>query len=114
MKLGNTTNLGDGMVAIRTPQFLPEFPGGEAALISFINEQIKYPKARPHITGVVYVKFNIDSNGVLNNPKVLKGLDSTYDKEALRIINLLPNWSPAMDNGKRVEYDYVFPIEFKD
>ncbi|MCW3082905.1 MAG: energy transducer TonB [Bacteroidetes bacterium] len=91
----------------------PEFPGGNAALLKFISSNAKWPvqAAGKEITATkIYVQFTIDKYGNVKNPKILKGINDGYDKEALRVVSLMPKWKPAISGGKTTAYVYSMQI----
>ncbi len=93
---------------------MPEFPGGETALRNFIAKSIKYPTAAQEngVEGKVFVNFIVDKDGTITQAKVVRGVDSALDKEALRVINSLPKWVPGKQGGKPVRVSYTVPIVF--
>lgn len=93
----------------------PEFPGGQQALYWFIRQFIEYPEeAREKgISGVVRVRFTVGTDGSMNNIKVAHGIGHGCDKEALRIMNLLPDWLPALQDGKPKPVTLSIPISFQ-
>jgi len=93
---------------------MPEFPGGEASLKKFIAKHLQYPQAAidEEIKGRVYVHFLIDSDGKVKKAQVVKSIHPLIDQEALRVINLLPNWKPATQNGRSVSVWYTIPVTF--
>lgn len=94
---------------------MPEFPGGQKALFKFINENIKYPAmARENgIAGTVYVSFVIDETGKVTIPEIKRGVRTGgLNEEALRVVNLMPNWSAGQQRGKKVKVAYTIPIRF--
>lgn len=94
---------------------MPEFPGGEPALLMFIQRSLKYPVVAQEngIEGKVYVRFVIDQAGNVNNVQIARGVDSTLDNEALRVISQLPRWKPGMQEGNGVKVWHTVPISFK-
>jgi len=89
------------------------YPGGQPAMLKFIRDKAKWPeaKATEEITPAkVYVQFVVEKNGTITHPKVLRGINPAFDKEALRLVSLMPNWIPAKLNGKYVASLYTFPI----
>ena len=94
---------------------MPEFPGGEQALRSYIKNEIKYPPELKDIDiiGKVYVQFVIDEQGNVTNAKVVKGLNEFLDKEALRVVSGLPKFTPGEQNGKKVRVYYTVPVKFE-
>jgi TonB family protein len=94
---------------------MPMFPGGEKALMSFISSKIKYPVIAQEngSQGKVLVRFVVNENGFVEHAEVLRSVEPSLDKEALRVVNLLPDWMPGEHNGKKVPVYYTLPITFK-
>lgn len=93
----------------------PEFPGGEEALLEFIQKNKRYPqKAKAKgIKGKVYVEFIIEKDGSLTNTRILKGLSEDVDNEVLRLIEIMPNWMPGTNVGKLpVRTRWAIIVEF--
>jgi TonB family protein len=95
---------------------MPEFPGGEKALLSFINQNIKYPdkSKKKNEQGKVIVQFVVGVTGKVEQPKVLRGVSPSLDKEALRVVAQLPAWIPGEQNGSKVAVYRVLPIMFQN
>ena len=93
----------------------PEFPGGTAALMQFLSNNIKYPaECRDStIEGRVIVSFIIGKDGAIIEPEVVKSVHPLLDAEALRVINLMPNWAPGMQQGQPVRVKYSVPVTFR-
>lgn len=93
---------------------MPEFPGGQAAMMRFISKHLHYPRsaADKGIGGVVYVGFVIDPQGKVTQVEVLKGIDQALDEEAVRVISKLPDWKPGRQSGRNVSVRYSFPIRY--
>ncbi len=93
---------------------MPEFPGGEMALRTFIANAIKYPVIAQEngIQGKVYVTFVVGKDGSVSDAKIARGVDPSLDKEALRVVNTLPKWKPGKQRGKPVNVSYTVPINF--
>ena len=94
---------------------MPTFPGGPAALGQFLRRSLHYPEAAldAHISGKVHVRFTVDENGHLLDPEVVKGLGFGLDQEALRLVRLMPWWTPGKIAGRAVRVRYVMPIVFR-
>ena len=94
---------------------MPEFPGGNKALLSFIAENLKYPqKAIDEQTeGRVIVQFVIDKTGKVSSPEVIRGVTSELDQAALDIVSALPDWKPGEQDGQKVNVKYTLPVVFK-
>lgn len=93
---------------------MPEFPGGEDALMKFIQKNIKYPKKarKNNIEGVVYVNFVIDKYGKCINAKTTKSPSPLLSEAALNVMKKMPKWKPGKQNGKNVDVFYDIPITF--
>lgn len=93
----------------------PEFPGGYGALTQWIDDNLKYPveAAMDGIEGRVIVQFIIRPTGKIVDAKVVRGIAPSLDKEALRLINIMPNWIPGQQKGKAVNARYTTWITFK-
>lgn len=93
---------------------MPEFPGGMASLLKFINSSVKYPVIAQEngIQGKVIITFVIDKEGEVTNVKVFRGIDSSLDAEAMRVVKNLPKWKPGKQNGRPVKVNYNVPINF--
>lgn len=99
---------------IKEIDLMPEFPGGEEALFEYLKTSIKYPhKANvKQIEGRVIAEFIVDRNGGIKNPTIIWGISPELDKEALRVIMLMPNWTPGVQDGKKINVKYTLPISF--
>ncbi|HKJ42423.1 MAG TPA: energy transducer TonB [Sunxiuqinia sp.] len=93
---------------------MPEFPGGELALRQFLANAIKYPVIAQEngIQGKVYVSFVVGMDGRVSDARVVRGVDPSLDKEALRVVNSLPVWKPGKQRGKPVRVAFSVPINF--
>jgi len=96
-------------------QETPEFPGGYAALLSFIYANIKYPDLalQVGISGTVHVEFVIGKKGKVREVALVRGIDPMLDNEAIRVVKLLPDWTPGKQCGKPVSVRYNVPITFE-
>ena len=93
----------------------PEFPGGHKECIAFLLKNIKYPQISQEngVQGRVIVQFVVNADGSITDPTVVRGIDPYLDKEALRVINLMPKWKPGKQRGKAVRVRYTQPVVFK-
>jgi len=93
---------------------MPQFPGGEEALIEYLVNNIRYPKEakESNIQGTVYLSFVIEIDGTVTNVKVLRGIGGGCDEEAVRVIEGMPKWTPGYQRGKPVRVQYNLPIKF--
>ena len=94
---------------------MPSFPGGTQKLKEFIEENLRYPKELEEscVQGRVIVRFIVERNGKLSNVKVVKSVYPVLDKEALRIVKLMPRWIPGRQNGITVRVKCYIPIIFR-
>jgi protein TonB len=93
----------------------PEYPGGNAAMMKFLYENLHYPAVAQEngIQGRVTLQFVVTSNGEIRGTKILKGVDPSLDKEAIRVIQSMPKWTPGKQDGKPVNVWITLPITFK-
>ncbi len=94
---------------------MPEFVGGKDSLMKFIAKNYNYantilPETKP-INTKIYVQFVVGKDGVVRDQKILKGINGNMDKEALRVIKMMPKWKPGKQNGKAVSVSYIIPIQ---
>ena len=91
------------------------FPGGQAALMRWISENLIYPVAAQEngVQGRVIVRFVIEKDGTVTNPVVVRSVDSDLDKEALRLVKKMPKWQPGKLNGVVVRSNFYLPVTFK-
>jgi len=93
---------------------MPSFPGGDAARMKYLQENIKYPQmARESgIQGTVYVTFVVETNGEVTDIRILRGIGGGCDEEAIRVIEQMPKWNAGMQRGKPVRVQFNMPIKF--
>ena len=96
-------------------EIMPVFPGGDAALLKWIAERIVYPTvaAENGIDGLVSCSFVVNADGSISNVEIVRSKDPLLDKEAVRVLKLLPNWKPGMQGGKFVRVKYNVPVRFR-
>jgi len=94
---------------------MPEFPGGTAALLEYLKKNIKYPAIcrENNIQGRVLVTFIVNKDGAIVEPEVVKSVNPSLDKEALRVISQMPSWKPGAQRGKPVRVKYTVPVNFR-
>jgi len=95
----------------------PEFPGGFQALMRFLSDNIQYPaeaRTRRNIQqGRVIVQFVIDETGKVVEVKVIESVSPALDREAVRVVESMPNWTPGKHEGEKVRVKYTLPINFR-
>ena len=94
---------------------MPEFPGGAAKMMEFIQKNIKYPMMarESDIQGRVFVNFVVEPDGTITNVTVMRGIGGGCDEEALRVVQSMPNWKPGKQRGSAVRCSFTVPIIFK-
>jgi protein TonB len=94
---------------------MPTFPGGDAALYKYIGKNLKYPPdaMENKVQGKVTLKFCVMADGNINQITILKGVDASIDKEAIRVVKTLPTFNPGKKGGVPVPVWYLLPIAFK-
>ena len=94
---------------------MPCFPGGNQKMQNFIEKNLHYPKecAEKEIQGRVIIALVVERNGTLTNIRVVKSVNPALDKEAMRIVNLMPKWIPGRQSYKTVRVKYIIPITFQ-
>jgi periplasmic protein TonB len=95
----------------------PQFPGGQPALDTYINNHVNYPQQAidDDMSGIVHVSFIIDEQGKVTKAKVLDpaNVGDGLDQEALRVVKAMPSWKPGRVNGKKVKTRMELPISFQ-
>ncbi len=94
---------------------MPEFPGGMEALMKYLSKNIKYPNIALDngIQGRVLVSFTVNKDGSIVDPEIMKSVDPSLDKEAIRVISSMPKWNPGKQRGKPVRVKYTVPVAFR-
>ena len=93
----------------------PEFEGGYAAMMAFVKANMKYPAnaRRMRIEGTVHISFIVSKTGVISDVQVLRGFMTECDREAVRVVKLMPAWKPGKQNGRNVNVRFILPLKFK-
>ena len=94
---------------------MPEFPGGQGALLQYLAKSIKYPVIAQEngIQGRVVLSFVIEKDGRLTNIQVLQTPDRSLSEEAIRVLNKSPKWSPGKQRNQVVRVKYTLPVDFR-
>jgi len=92
----------------------PQFPGGQEAMRAFFAEHLRYPQeARDsNIQGQVLVSFIIDTVGAVSDVEVVRGVHPSLDKEAVRLVEMMPNWIPGKSRNRPVRVQFHMPVNF--
>ena len=93
----------------------PSFPGGQGALMQWLSDNIKYPviAAENGVQGRVIVQFVVSKTGSISDVKVVRGVDPSLDREAVRVVSQMPKWTPGRQNGTTVNVRYTLPVTFR-
>jgi protein TonB len=97
------------------PSKMPVFPGGEVGLMKYIFDKVVYPPLarEQQIEGKVYIRFCVTKYGTVDRVSVVRSADPILDKEAMRVVKLLPKWEPGENGGRKVSVWYTVPINFQ-
>jgi len=97
-----------------TLEILPEFPGGVDAMRQFLINNIRFPEEARNagIQGTVFVTFVVERNGRISNVGLLRGIGGGADEEAIRVVSMMPRWSPGTQDGRPVRVQFTMPIRF--
>ena len=93
----------------------PSFPGGSGAMLSWIHDHIKYPPIamKNDISGRVVVQLIVEKDGSVSNVNVVRSIDPSLDREAVRVVSSMPKWTPGKVKGSPVRVRYTLPVAFK-
>ena len=96
-------------------EVMPEFPGGEQAMMEFVAKNVQYPKEamEKEISGRVMVGFIVEKDGSISDAKVVKGIGGGCDEEAVRVVKAMPKWKPGKEKGKAVRVSFMMQFTFK-
>lgn len=94
---------------------MPSFPGGKDAMMEFLSKNIKYPVVAEEngIQGRVLVKVVVKKDGTIDSPIVVKGVDPSLNKEAIRVVKTMPKWIPGKQKGEPVNVSFTVPVTFR-
>jgi protein TonB len=115
----SVASAGAGLATLSAPvdfaEVMPQFEGGLKAMAKFVQKRMKYPNSARHIgmEGIVFVRFVVNVDGTVTDVEVVRGIYKDCDREAARVIALMPAWKPGMQNHSPVAVRMVLPIKFK-
>ena len=94
---------------------MPSFPGGNGALMSYLNSNVKYPVVAQEngVQGRVIISFVVERDGSISDVKVARSVDPSLDREAQRVVKSMPRWTPGKQNGQTVRVKYTVPVVFR-
>ena len=96
-------------------EVMPQFPGGQIAMLQYLMKNIKYPEqaVKEGIQGRVTVRFIVEKDGSISDVKPVLSVHPLLNKEAVRVVESMPKWSPGKQNGKPVRVRFNVPVMFK-
>ena len=96
-------------------EVMPQYPGGQIAMLKYIMENIKYPEQamKEGIQGRVTVRFIVEKDGSISDVKPILSVHPLLNKEAVRVVESMPKWTPGKQNGKPVRVRFNVPVMFK-
>lgn len=102
-------------VVFQVVETMPSFPGGDADLFKFLSDNVKYPVIAQEngIQGRVICQFVVNRDGSIVDVEVVRPVDPSLDKEAIRVIKSMPRWTPGRQRGKAVRVKYTLPVNFR-
>ena len=105
----------EGPVNVAMVEQKPSFPGGDAAMMKWLGENISYPAAASEegVEGRVTVQFIVEKDGSVSNVQVVRGKHPALDAEAVRVVKKMPKWTPGRNNGQPVRVTYNLPVTFR-
>jgi protein TonB len=97
------------------PEKMPEFEGGDKAIVKFLKDNIRIPAIAPadNIQGTIYVQFIVERDGQLSHVAIKRPLKSDLDREAIRVVQQFPKWKPGMYKGKPVRVQMALPVHIE-
>ncbi len=94
---------------------MPTFPGGDAELLKWLSKNIRYPAVAEEngVQGRVILRYVVGADGSINNVSIIRSVDPSLDKEAMRVVKAMPNWNPGIVDGKPVPVWFTLPVTFQ-
>ena len=115
-KVVNDTNEYQNDTIYLVVEHMPEFPGGQQAFFNFLREQVEYPKDAEEqgIEGRTICQFIVEKDGSIGYVRAVRSSgNKSLDREAIRVLQSMPNWTPGLQRGKPVRIQYTVPIFFR-
>src|SRR5574344_2619367 len=111
----NDVDAADDSKIFQIVEQLPEFPGGMVEFMKWLTKNLRYPADAQtrKVQGKVIVQFIVNKDGTTVDSKVIQSLDPSCDREALRVLRMMPKWKPGTEHGKVVRTKFCIPIVFK-
>jgi protein TonB len=114
-KLPEAVDMYDAPLDIRVVEDLPQFPGGAVELMKWLTKNLKYPATAQQrkIQGRVVAQFVINTDGSISDLELVEKLSADCDREAMRVLRMMPKWTPGVMNAKPCRTKVCIPIVFK-
>jgi len=111
----DTTEVVEEKVFCYVTEQMPQYPNGDVELMQFLSTNLKYPQdaINKKIEGKVVCRFLVNKDGTVSDVKVIRSLYPSIDNEAIRVLKMLPKWTPGKQNGEFASVSYTIPITFK-
>lgn len=102
-------------ISTEKPDTLPQYPSGQEGLMLFLSHNLKYPQKAidENVEGTVLVQFIVAKDGWIKDPKIIRSVSPEIDEEAMRVVEYMAKWKPAIKDGKPVQCMYTLPLKFK-
>lgn len=102
-------------VVLKTVEQLPEFPGGIVQFMKWLTRNLRYPSMAQsqRIQGKVVISFIINKDGSIASPTIVQSADPLLDREAMRVIRMMPHWKPGLQDGKPCRTMFAIPVNFQ-
>lgn len=110
-----TPQIPDSNQVLIVVEEMPSFPGGIPALFAFVSQELRYPEEarKKRVEGKVLMMFVVERDGSISDIKVIRGIGSGCDQEAVRVVQQMPPWKPGQHGGKPMRVQYSLPVTFK-
>lgn len=105
----------DNPLSFRVVEDLPQFPGGPVEMMKWLTKNLKYPKSAQvkKVQGKVLAQFTIETDGSINDIKIVEALDPACDRETLRVLKMMPKWKPGVQDDKPCRTRVCIPVVFR-
>ena len=115
VELPEAVDMYDEPLDFRVVEDLPQFPGGAVAFMKWLTKNLKYPATAQQrkVQGRVVAQFIVNTDGTISNLEIVERLSTECDREALRVLRMMPNWQPGVMNAKPCRTKVCIPIVFK-
>ena len=102
-------------IVLRTVEKLPEFPGGIVQFMKWLTRNLRYPPTAQsqRIQGKVVISFIVNKDGSIASPTIVRSIDPLLDREALRVIKMMPSWKPGLQDGEPCRTMIAIPVNFQ-